>query len=323
LKAFDRLMTAFSCWMIAGLYVDGWAHYHLESARESFFTPWHALLYSGFAACAIALAMRTASNHARGSAWIRSVPAGYEFAAVGVVVMALGGVIDMIWHLVFGIETNIAAQLSPAHLILAVGMGMIVSGPFRAASATAKERWPALISLALLLAVFELFSKAFHPFYIPWAGAQWRVSVSDKPLTDEVAYLQQALGVASIVVQTTLLMGLLLIALRRGLLPPGGVTVIVGIGVALFDISLLPAALGGGIIGDLLLWRLRPTPNRALAVRIFAFTVPFCLYALYYADVALTRGGVWWPVHLWGGSIVIAGLTGLLISLLAIPSDTM
>lgn len=36
-------------WLIGGVFVDGWAHNNLAKL-ETFFTPWHALLYSGFAA---------------------------------------------------------------------------------------------------------------------------------------------------------------------------------------------------------------------------------------------------------------------------------
>ncbi len=37
-----------SLWLIIGVFVDGWAHMNLAQL-ETFFTPWHALFYSGFA----------------------------------------------------------------------------------------------------------------------------------------------------------------------------------------------------------------------------------------------------------------------------------
>ena len=326
--AFDRVMIACCCWMIAGLYVDGWAHYHLPSARETFFTPWHAILYSGFAACAIALGVRARAGRARGLAWSKSLPKGYRVSALGVIIMAAGGLVDMLWHIFFGIETNIAAQLSPAHLVVAVGLGLIVSGPFFAAAAPdAGARrglsavWPAVVSLGLVLAVFELFTKSFHPFYIAWASTNVKVGIADAALTAQIAYLQQALGIASVVVQSAILMGLLLTALRRRLLPPGSVTIILGIGTALFDVSLLGAAIAAGILSDLELAVWKPAADRSIALRAFALSVPAFLYSFYYADVALTRGGIWWPAHLWVGSIALAGITGVLISFLAIPGD--
>ena len=40
----------FATWLIVGIFVDGWAHNN--DKPETFFTPWHALFYSGFLATA-------------------------------------------------------------------------------------------------------------------------------------------------------------------------------------------------------------------------------------------------------------------------------
>jgi hypothetical protein len=42
--SFDWAVTALSVWVVAGLYLDGWAHNH-GKVDETFFTPWHAVLY--------------------------------------------------------------------------------------------------------------------------------------------------------------------------------------------------------------------------------------------------------------------------------------
>src|SRR3546814_5696776 len=44
--------VAFGIWMVVGLFLDGWAHDN--NKPESFFTPWHGVLYSGFAAATLA-----------------------------------------------------------------------------------------------------------------------------------------------------------------------------------------------------------------------------------------------------------------------------
>ncbi|SRR5712691_5597348 len=46
-------VTLFSLWFVTGLYLDGWAHAH--TLVDSFFTLWHAVIYSGFlgAACVL------------------------------------------------------------------------------------------------------------------------------------------------------------------------------------------------------------------------------------------------------------------------------
>jgi hypothetical protein len=57
---FDWIMVALGGWLLGGLYVDGWAHNHLATTLESFFTPWHAAFYSGFMAVAGVMALREA-----------------------------------------------------------------------------------------------------------------------------------------------------------------------------------------------------------------------------------------------------------------------
>ncbi len=44
----ERAIAFFGTWMICGLFLDGWAHG--AQKPETFFSPWHAVLYSGFVA---------------------------------------------------------------------------------------------------------------------------------------------------------------------------------------------------------------------------------------------------------------------------------
>ncbi len=61
--------------------------------------------------------------------------------------------------------------------------------------------------------------------------------------------------------------------------------------------------------------------TRLLEFRLFAFVVPLVYYGLYILVLLLTKG-VDWTIHLWMGSIVIAGIIGLLLSYLLIPPLT-
>jgi len=36
-----------SWWLMIGIFIDGWAHNTQGEALETFFTPWHAVFYSG------------------------------------------------------------------------------------------------------------------------------------------------------------------------------------------------------------------------------------------------------------------------------------
>ena len=44
----ERAVAFFGTWMLFGLFLDGWAHQ--AEKPETFFSPWHGILYSGFVA---------------------------------------------------------------------------------------------------------------------------------------------------------------------------------------------------------------------------------------------------------------------------------
>ena len=53
--SFEWLLTAATLWLLVGLYLDGWAHNNIPELIETFFTPWHAVLYSGYAFMSLVL----------------------------------------------------------------------------------------------------------------------------------------------------------------------------------------------------------------------------------------------------------------------------
>lgn len=170
---FDRFMMVLSCWFAGGLYLDGWAHSHGQ-VDKTFFTPWHALLYSGYAAMAILIVTATLINHKRGRSWFEAVPEGYQLSLFGVPLFLAGGVGDLIWHTLFGFEANIDALLSPTHLVLAVSATLIISGPLRAAwrrqDNGSIQSWatllPAVLSLAAIYLILTFFSEFATPLRI-------------------------------------------------------------------------------------------------------------------------------------------------------------
>src|SRR5262245_18314787 len=138
--------------LVGGFWLDGWAH-HAFPQLETFFTPWHAALYSGFLALATVLLGALAAGRLRGRSWRRAAPAGYGASVLGVLVFLAGGVGDMLWHELFGIEVDLAALLSPTHLLLALGGVLMVGGPLRAAwrRPEAGGTWAALLPALLSL----------------------------------------------------------------------------------------------------------------------------------------------------------------------------
>lgn len=324
----DLVTVAAGTWLIIGLFVDGWAHNNLGQL-ETFFTPWHALLYSGFAACAGWLAWQVIRHQERGYPLARAVPVGYGLGVIGAAVFALGGVSDGVWHTLLGIEVSIDALLSPPHLVMFTGATLVLTTPLRAAwsapgpAAVGLRRFlPALLSLVLttlLVAFFFQYWGAFSTVMWTPEGARWAA-------VDDVAFFVQSTGVAEVLVTNLILLFPLLLATRRWRLPFGTATVLftaVAVGIsamAAFEGAwlIVPAALGGAV-ADLLAARLRLGPSSpAATLRWWAVLVPVVLWSLFFATLAVTSG-IGWPATLWGGTLMFAALTGLTLSLLAVP----
>jgi hypothetical protein len=334
---YDALIATLCLLFQGGAYLDVWAHVH-RPELETFFTPWHAVLYTGFFAVAAATVAPLVWRRAPGTPWARAMPAGYDWSLIGVLVFLLGGVLDMLWHVVFGIEADVEALLSPSHLVLALGSTLILTGPLRAAWRRADARvasWPAVLALGFLLSAFSFWTQYAHHFGRPWPAAGNRPTAAAFPVVApdplfrnmeiQSLYIAHALGVASILLQAALLSAVVLIAVRRWgpRLPAGAFAVIFGLNALMVaaardQVSLVPGAIAAGLVADGLLRVLRPSPVRAAAFRAFAFAVPAVYFALYFAGLALTRG-VWWSLPLWSGAIVLAGTVGWLASWLVAP----
>jgi len=314
-RRFEWTVVALCTWLMAGAYLDAWAHRHL-ARLETFFTPWHGVLYSGIFAILIFLGVRALRNQGRGHRLDQALPAGYNLSLVGAVLFGIGGVIDMFWHLRFGIEVNLAALISPPHLLLMLAGTLIVAGPLRAAwrRPVSEAPWTAVISASLLLSMFTFFNQFDQPLVDTYATA-----TSGAPAT--VAQLQE-LGILGIMVQTALLTGVVLYLLGRFTLPFGSITLLVGLNGALLgtleqNFDLIPVAIIGGLLADLVMLWLKPGPKRVVALRVGAFLGPVGVSALYLLFLELTRG-IGWPISLWLGSIAVSGAIGVLLSYLTV-----
>jgi hypothetical protein len=320
---FDRVVTLLLVWLTVGLFVDGYAHNH-GAVDDTFFTPFHALLYSGLLAIGLFLGITQYRNIGRGYAFSRALPYGYGRSLIGVALFFAGGGFDFVWHSLFGFEASISALLSPAHLLLATAGFLIMSGPLRAAwrRREADIHWSSLLPVVLLVVtlLMTFFTQFANPFTQGWILVRG-TSGSNSWRTD-------VMGVSMILLPTAITMGVLLFALRRWRLPTGTVTFILTVNAAAmmflnwgemrFFWQLLLAAPLAGIVGDVLLRRLKPGRDNLLAWRMFAFVVPLVLYLVYFV-VLITRIGTWWEVHKWLGVTFLAAFVGVLLSYLATP----
>jgi hypothetical protein len=313
-RTFEWVVIGLCSWLMAGAYLDAWAHRHL-ARLETFFTPWHGVLYSGMFAILIFLGVSALRNQARGHEPDRMLPTGYGLSLFGCTLFGIGGVIDMFWHLRFGIEFSLQALVSPPHLLLMLALGLIVTGPLRAAWRRPGTRapWTAIISATLLLSMFTFFDQFDQPLVSAWAAT---------PVLPATLRYVQELGILGIMVQTALLTGVVLYLLSRFTLPLGSITLLAGLNGALLgslgqNFDLIPVAIGGGLLADLVMLWLRPGPQRITALRVASFIGPVGVCSLYLVALQMTRG-IDWPINLWVGSILISGAIGLLLSYLAV-----
>jgi hypothetical protein len=171
----DWIVILLSFWFLGGLYLDGWAHNNLASSLESFFTPWHAVFYTGFLAVAAYHGWLMWQNHRQGYAWRTSLPLGHELSLLGLIIFSVGGLGDMLWHEIFGIEAGVEALFSPTHLLLATGIALVVAGPMRSTShrlrretADWRSLFPLILSMTFLLSLFTFMAQFAYLLTNPW-----------------------------------------------------------------------------------------------------------------------------------------------------------
>jgi len=296
---YDWFVLGACAWLVCGGFLDGWAHRHFATL-DPFFTPWHGIMYSGFAASAALIVGRFLLE--------RSIPEAYRLSLIGCAMFAVGGVADMTWHLAFGIERQLAAVLSPSHLLLIVSTGLVITGPLRSALERPGRRAPVIAVLAgtLVLAYLTLTTELAQPYLDRLAATPTRVRM---PYDQAVQ-----IGLFGVMLQSAFLIVLLLKLRERFQLPFGTLTVMVGVqGLMLglqtnLDFMVLVAVLGG-LAGDV--W-LRLLPSRT---HIIAFAIPATIYAVYILSLQVVYG-TWWEIHSLTGIVVVAGITGWAISFL-------
>jgi len=317
---FDWLMAILGFGFASGIYLDGWAHDH-GLVDRTFFTPWHAVLYSAYALCALTLTLVVIFNRLRGRSWLTAIPQGYALSLVGVLLFLVAGVGDDTWHTLFGFEVGLETLLSPTHLLLAAGGVFIMSGPLRAVrlrtDPAESHGWarvlPALIAGLSVFSIFTFLTEFAHPFVHP--------HFVQAALSDE----EKSWGAASVLLQASILMGFVLLLLRGFRLPLGTFTLFFTVNAALMSVladqqRLIPAVLLAGIFADLLSLALKPSQKRPLTLRLFAFCTPLVYFLGYFLTLMVT-GGITWSIHLWLGASVMTGIVGLSLSSLLIPKD--
>lgn len=302
----------FGTWMATGLYLDGWAHIHQKP--ETFFSPWHGVLYSGFAAAVAFFTLDGMVRRRRGAD--RPLPPAM---LLGLGLFGLGAVGDFVWHEIFGIEVDLEALLSPTHLALLAGGVLMVSGPFRSAWRTDTVHEPGWRAFAPVLASITL-STAAASFFLMYLSAFRFGGLSSDP--GFLGILQQTHGIASVLTTNLLLLVPTLLVLKRWR-PPGGALVVLYVAVALGMVGMdglrWPLLLVPGFIGGLT----ADCIGRRYGARWTAGVVPLAMWSTWFAAVEGSTG-VGWPPELVAGTVILATMSGIVVGVLSdlrAPSD--
>jgi hypothetical protein len=123
------------------------------------------------------------------------------------------------------------------------------------------------------------------------------------------------LGLIGVAWYAFVLMGPLLLLMRGGRVPIGGVTLVFGVHALLQGaiddaLQFVPGAVLAGLAVDALRWAIQRRGDRAWAPHAVALAAPGLYFGAYFLTLGLTRG-VAWSVHLWVGAIALGALTSL------------
>jgi hypothetical protein len=323
----EDVMTGWcSLLLVLGLYLDGWNHINLlDDGLGPFLTPWHGVLYAGFAATAAWILTR---NQRRGAWSLRAVPPGYRLALVGMglAMVALAG--DAVWHTLYGSEQGLARLISPFHLVLFTGACLLVgsalraawSGPTSARVPGLRAFWPVVLSTTLVVAMTAFFFQYVSPV-VAWR----RPGLAALPAGSPFAETVQVYELLGLLVHNLLFLAPVLLLLLRWQTPLGTFTVMSGTVALLLAtqtelglVGLVGAAVLGGAAADVAVHLLRPSPERRWAARAVAVTAPAVYWTSHFALLKVGYG-VTWELEIWLGSVVWASLSGLSLALLMWP----
>lgn len=310
----DLVAALATLWLTGGLYLDGWAHTHVPEL-ETFFTPWHGVLYSGYAALALTLVPAVLWRGRPAGPMRDWVPAGYGLGLLGAVLFAVGGAIDMAWHTLLGVEVDLEALLSPPHLLLLTAGMLMITTPLRAAAArhaapSLAGDLPVLLCMASAVGLAAFFLDYLSPFI-------------DAPAAFDAFGNGQAFGLAQYLTFSTLVVAAALVAWTRlGRVPVGLVTVVVAaasIPNGVFnDFEHLAAQvwpLAGAVVADAAVQWVAARHPHLTPVAIGAL-IPPLVWVTHLIGVQ-TSLGVAWTVELWAGVVVLTTLAGAVLGSLS------
>lgn len=318
------VMLVASAWLVTGLQLDAYAH-ATTPELETFWTPWHAVLYSGIAASGLTLVwlLRSRLPAIPTYATVLALPNALRVPLLGMAFLLVGGGVDTLWHNVFGIEKGLEIFVSPSHEFIILGMVLVAVGP---ALMTAGEAGPrlglpdaALVTISALLTVLPLHIYSLHAnvlgtLYFGHGDNPVRIFSTDAQIMH--AYL----------FTTVLLLLPIVLIGRRWPVPPAVPTLLVAVPALAMHLMFLTErpwwmslTIAAAAAGTELVVRVAtpllplPSPSRWLALGVIA---PPLIWGTLFL-VADVKTGVGWNVHVVTGLLTYVSLTGAATVLVA------
>jgi hypothetical protein len=278
---------------------------------DDFLSGWHLVLYGGVAGVALVLG---AYAYAHGP---RAPLVDLRAAAAGMATLTVGGVVDAVWHELYGVEAAFEALVSPPHLVIFAGLVMLMIAPIGVVAAAGLRRLDPVRSLVValsvtsLLLVISLFTGYLTPLI---GGSEFQAGAYVEPLVG-TSYLDldtsRGLG-------TTLWFGFVaavaVTVVRARMAPVAGTWTLsfgllaLGPLIATGEVA-LPISAGllvYGLLSDLTATRHAPHPvGTGAAVA--------AMWAMMFA-VTGGRDDLLWGRELWGGVIATGFLVGAAVA---------
>jgi hypothetical protein len=320
----DFVAAMCSIWMVGGLFTDGWAHRNQKP--ETFFSPWHGVLYSGFIASALWLLKVVRGGQSSGHTGRAAIPIGYGFRVIGVAIFGVAGVTDFAWHSIFGIEVNTEALLSPPHLALFTGGLLMAAGSIT--SSLARESMPTATwrSMGSVIAAvtFVLSTVGFFVMYLsPYDYGHFdRGTFAEIGGNRWLMNQTRSGGVASILIFTLLMTATLMWLTNHIALPPGSLLIVMAVPAllqsALTSFELVHRVSGvvvAGIVAELTWPLVRRRIDHRLTMACWIGGLMTLTWFVMFGAIAAIEG-LAWSAEFWSGSSILAGLlaAGLVIA---------
>lgn len=314
-----------SAWLVSGLQLDAYAH-ATTPELETFWTPWHGVLYTGIAAagCTLLWLIRPRLPTIPTYGTVLALPNALRIPLVGMALLLVGGGVDTLWHNIFGIEQGLEIFVSPSHELIILGMALVAVGPALMLAAKPGRGLSggdgALVTISALLSVLPLHIYSLHASALgtTFFGAPGSATV--RIFSTDAQIMHGYLASTALLLLPIVIMG------RRWRLPLGVPTILVAVPAALMHLMFLsqqdwwPAiTVSGAAAGAELVLRLAGRAVRWPA-DVRWFVAGLLAPVIVWGGLLVAAAGadeVFWNVHMVSGLLTLVAITGGLTVLVA------